>query len=72
MVDKFTIHPGNTGSLINEDLAGLDAYRLARRRKMDHDAKLNEINNIKDDVQNLKQDMSDIKNLLQALLERNQ
>lgn len=71
MVDKFFIHPGNAGSLINEDLAGLDAYRLARRRKKEQDDKINEINNIKEDVQSLKQDFSEIKFLLQALLERN-
>ena len=71
MKNDYKPHPGNSGSLINTDLNGLDSYILARRKLQQQQAKIEEINTIKEDVQSLKQDFTDIKNMLQALLERN-
>lgn len=56
-----------SGAIINQDKTGLDEY-LARRRGME--SQKEEINKVKSDIIGLKQDMTDIKSLLQKLLEK--
>lgn len=56
-----------SGAIINQDKTALDEY-LARRRGMQ--SQKEEINKVKTDITEMKQDMEDIKNLLQKLLEK--
>jgi hypothetical protein len=56
-----------SGAIINQDKGGLDEY-LAKRRGME--LQKQEINKVKTDITELKQDMSDIKDLLRKLLEK--
>ena len=56
-----------SGAIINQDKTGLDEY-LAKRRGME--SQKEEINKVKSDIRELKQDMADIKGLLLKLLEK--
>jgi hypothetical protein len=56
-----------SGAIINQDKTGLDEY-LAKRRGME--SQKEEINKVKSDITELKQDMADIKGLLLKLLEK--
>jgi hypothetical protein len=56
-----------TGAIINQDRAGLEEY-LAKRRGME--SQREEINKVKSDMDEMKQDLTDIKSLLQKLLEK--
>lgn len=51
----------NTQAIISTDSAGLEAYRAKRKRDMENQMKLDEINNIK-------QEVAEIKDLLRQLL----
>ena len=54
-----------SGAIINQDKTGLEEY-LAKRRGMQ--AQKDEINKIKSDILDMKNDMTDIKDLLKKLL----
>jgi hypothetical protein len=69
-VDKFIGQKDNPGAIINIDTSGKDAYINARMARLENQKKLNEINTIKQDVDNLKSDISDIKLMLKEILER--
>jgi hypothetical protein len=56
-----------TGAIINHDKIGLEEY-LAKRRGME--SQREEINKVKSDMDEMKQDLTDIKSLLQKLLEK--
>ena len=56
-----------SGAIINQDKTGLDEY-LARRRGME--SQKEEINKVKSDIIEMKQDMTEIKSLLLKLLEK--
>ena len=56
-----------SGAIINHDKNGLDEY-LARRRGME--SQKEEINKVKSDIIEMKQDMTEIKSLLLKLLEK--
>jgi len=56
-----------SGAIINQDKTGLEEY-LAKRRGMQ--AQKDEINKIKSDILDMKNDMADIKDLLKKLLEK--
>jgi hypothetical protein len=56
-----------SNAIINQDRAGLEDY-LARRRGME--SQREEINKVKSDMDEMKQDLTDIKSLLQKLLEK--
>jgi hypothetical protein len=56
-----------SGAIINQDKTGLEEY-LAKRRGMQ--AQKDEINKIKSDILDMKNDMTDIKDLLKKLLEK--
>lgn len=68
-MNNYYQHPGNQGALINGDTTSLDAYRLARRARFEQDNKINEINNIKEEISELKNNFAEIKELLIKVLE---
>ena len=57
----------SSGAIINQDKSGLDDY-LARRRGMQ--SQRDEINKVKSEMDNMKQDLTDIKSLLIKLIEK--
>ena len=57
----------SSGAIINQDKSGLDDY-LARRRGMQ--SQRDEINKVKSEMDNMKQDLTDIKRLLIKLIEK--
>jgi hypothetical protein len=63
---KLVRDPRN-GAIINQDKSGLDEY-MAKRRGME--SQREEINKVKSDMDGMKQDLTDIKSLLQKLLEK--
>ena len=50
-------------ALVNTDMASLNKYKEEKRRQ-------NQMKNVIDDVENLKNDITDIKQLLQRLVEK--
>jgi len=58
----------STNAIINTDRSAL---ALAKAKKLAEEYKLQEQQNLKNDVDNLKKDMSDIKSMLTLLIERN-
>ena len=56
-----------TGAIINQDKNGLDEY-LNKRRVLE--SQKNEINNVKSEVKELREDITEIKSLLLKLLEK--
>ena len=58
---KFMRMQDNPGAIINTDNEGLQAYKLAKKRAVDQKA---EINNLKDEIKELKM-------LVTQLLEKN-
>lgn len=67
--DDFVQQRGNPGSFVNRDIDGLLAYKESRMKRMLEADKINEINNLKEDVKSLKDDISSIKELLTKVLE---
>jgi hypothetical protein len=57
----------SSGAIINQDKSGLEDY-LARRRGME--SQRDEINKVKSEMDNMKQDLTDIKSLLVKLIEK--
>jgi predicted transcriptional regulator len=56
-----------SGAIINQDKNGLDEY-LNKRRVLE--SQKNEINNVKSEVKELREDITEIKSLLLKLLEK--
>jgi len=56
-----------SGAIINQDKDGLETY-LNRRRIME--SQKEEINNVKSEIKELKEDLADIKSLIIKLLEK--
>lgn len=67
--DTFIRQYDNPGALLNTDDEGLKGYREARRRILDNQHKIAQINNIQDDVNSLKTELSELKQLLIKVLE---
>lgn len=61
------VRDSRSGAIINQDRVGLEEY-LAKRRGME--SQREEINKVKSDMDEMKQDLTDIKSLLQKLLEK--
>jgi uncharacterized coiled-coil DUF342 family protein len=61
------VRDSRNGAIINQDIVGLEEY-LAKRRGME--SQREEINKVKSDMDGMKQDLTDIKSLLQKLLEK--
>lgn len=60
---SFKRDPKNKGALLNDDSAGLEAYRKAKRR-------VREIDSVIEDTANLKRELGVIKELLVKILEK--
>ena len=58
----------NTNAILNTDIAGI---QKARELKAERKKRALEFERVKDDVQEMKEDMSDIKSLLKQLVEKN-
>ena len=65
--DSLFRDPHN-GAVLN---VNLDEIKKAKNLKAERKKKALEFETVKEDVQNMKQDMADIKGLLQRLLEKN-
>lgn len=59
----------NPGAILNVDKEGLNAYKLARRKHNDNQNRIDQINIINEEVNQLKNDISEIKQLLMKVLE---
>tara|TARA_B100000676_G_C17743625_1_gene662703 strand:+ start:330 stop:563 length:234 start_codon:yes stop_codon:yes gene_type:complete len=58
----------NTNAILNTDIAGIER---ARALKAERKKRALEFERVKEDVQEMKEDMSDIKSLLKQLVEKN-
>jgi hypothetical protein len=67
--DKFKMLKDNPGALVNTDLEALEEYKIKRRNLLQQSNKNDNIDNIKQDVDLLKNEISDIKSLLLKVLE---
>lgn len=67
--DEFVQQRGNPGAFVNRDIDGLLAYKEARQKRMLEASKINEINNLKEEIDTIKSDISSIKDLLTKALE---
>lgn len=68
--EPFIKLPENPGAAINIDDTNLDNYKKSRMQRLEMQKKVDEINSVKQEVDGLKSDINDIKNLLQQLLEK--
>lgn len=59
--DGFVRQKDNPGAIINVDKNGLEAYKLKREAEKRKE----------EDINNLREEMSDIKDMLRQLLEKN-
>ena len=67
--DKFKMLKDNPGALVNTDLEALEEYKIKRKILLQQSNKNDNIDNIKQDVDLLKNEISDIKSLLLKVLE---
>lgn len=56
-----------TGVVLNNDMAGYEAY-LAQRAA--NEAKREQINNVREEIDSMKEDIAEIKNILKFLVEK--
>jgi hypothetical protein len=70
MTDKFALARGNSGAAINIDRQSYGSVWTQRKLAQENIDKNNEINNLKDQIESIKQDQADIKELLIKLLEK--
>ena len=67
--DVFVRQQDNPGALLNIDSEGLTNYRETRRKILESQSKLDQINNINKELDELKSEFSEIKQLLMKVLE---
>lgn len=67
--DGFIRQIDNPGALLNVDDDGLRNYREARSKILQNQRKMEQINTIEQEMESLKSEMSDIKQLLMKVLE---
>jgi cell shape-determining protein MreC len=67
--DKLVRQYNNPGALVNNDVDGYHAYKMARRKNIENQDRIDQINNISEEVDQLKNDISEIKQLLMKVLE---
>jgi len=66
ILDKY-IRDDATGALLNTDNAGLEAYK---KRKLNLKRKDNQIAEMSKDINNLKEDLFEIKSVLQTIVQK--
>jgi hypothetical protein len=67
--DKLVRQFNNPGALVNTDADGFHAYKMARRKHSENQDRIDQINTITEEVNTLKNDISEIKQLLMKVLE---
>jgi len=67
--DVFVRQQDNPGALLNIDSDGLNSYRETRRKILESQSKLDQINNINKEMNELKSEFNEIKQLLLKVLE---
>ena len=67
--DDFAIQKGNPGAILNKDIDGLRTYKDKRKQQQQTEEKINEVEFLKEDINSMKNDLSDLKNLLLKVLE---
>jgi hypothetical protein len=70
MTDKFAIARGNNGAAINIDRQSYGSVWTQRKIAQENNDKIDEINNLKEQMNQVLQDQQDIKELLIKLLEK--
>ena len=68
--EEYTRLNNNPGAVVNVNHHALNQYREMRKRHQEVLGKVNETNNVMDDVNWLKNELSDIKSMLAQLLEK--
>lgn len=63
---NFVRHNSSRG-ILNTDNSGLIAYKMQKKARLNQDSKINKLT---EDVDELKSDISEIKNLLVSLLDK--
>lgn len=66
ILDKY-VRDDSTGALLNTDNAGLEAYK---KRKLNLKRKDNQISEMSKDINNLKEDLFEIKSVLQTIVQK--
>jgi len=66
ILDKY-VRDDATGALLNTDNAGLEAYK---KRKLNLKRKDNQIAEMSKDINNLKEDLFEIKSVLQTIVQK--
>jgi len=69
--DGFARTKDNPGALINVDNVSYEAYRKHREKIANNQTKIDQINTLEQSVNILNDEVSEIKNLLIQLLEKN-
>lgn len=67
MMETKFIRDNNSKAVLNTDINALEQYKLARDRKQQE---VSALQNCIDDINNLKDDMKEIKNLLLKISEK--
>lgn len=60
------VRDGFSKAIISTDVSGLEAYKAKKKREVEHNKQLRQF---EDDINSVKQEMMDIKNLLQQILQ---
>jgi len=67
MIEYKFVRDDNSKAVLNTDVNALEQYKIARDRKMKEESTLQ---NCVDDISSLKDDMTEIKNLLLKISEK--
>lgn len=67
--NDFVVQKNNTGALLNYNMKALKAYKEARKKALNSASENDQINKLKEELNTLKNDISDIKTLLIKVLE---
>jgi len=67
MIEYKFVRDDNSKAVLNTDINALEQYKIARDRKMKEESTLQ---NCVDDISSLKDDMTEIKNLLLKISEK--
>jgi hypothetical protein len=67
MIEHKFVRDTNSKAVLNTDINALEQYKIARDRKMKEESVLQ---NCVDDISSLKDDMTEIKNLLLKISEK--
>lgn len=71
-VSGFTERDMNSKALLNTDVNGLLAYKMKTRNSMVQESQTKEINMLKEKVNNIQEDVSEIRQMLKQLIQATQ